>query len=479
MLNENKNIDQLFRDKLGDYEGTPPAFLWTNIQGGLDARRKNIRRTLYKSIGIAAALVLAFMAGWWITSPDNKQANAPAKYADQRSIAAPADSQQSTTVPAEAKVVDSGTPARQSAAPQSVASQIASQKRESTASSAANSLKGEPGVVTDRKSVEPRLSEVEKDFLSELNNNDQVVKPSNQQLASPGKDSSTRDTQNQSLITPDIIKNPTPEKPFEIAMNASEGTNSRRWSLKAEFAPVFNSQAQNSRPAVSLVSNDTRNMKQQETAAENTFSGGMVAGYKVSKRLTVKSGFVFNTIRQTTRNLDFIGVNNNYNVPGNPSMAATPAGQVSLKRVGNVQQEAAAVMNSSYQMDRIVSTPSDNVLKQDIEFIEIPLQATYNFIDSKFTAGITGGLSTNILIGNSAVLSDNGEKISSGETANMRNVVYSSAVGLEMGYEISNRITLTVEPRLKHFINSLSTSKSVNYKPYQMGIVTGLTYSFN
>ena len=74
---------------------------------------------------------------------------------------------------------------------------------------------------------------------------------------------------------------------------------------------------------------------------------------------------------------------------------------------------------------------------------------------------------------------ENGEKISTGETSNMRNIVYSTAVGLEIGYAITNRITLTVEPRLKQFINSISTNKSVNYKPSQVAIVTGLTYSFN
>ena len=110
---------------------------------------------------------------------------------------------------------------------------------------------------------------------------------------------------------------------------------------------------------------------------------------------------------------------------------------------------------------------------------QIPVQATYKLIDRKIAVGLTGGISTNILVGNKAILSENGEQISTGETANMRNVVYSGSVGFEVGYEITNRITLTVEPRLKHFINSISSNKSVNYKPSQMAIVTGLTYSFN
>jgi hypothetical protein len=203
----------------------------------------------------------------------------------------------------------------------------------------------------------------------------------------------------------------------------------------------------------------------------------MVAGYKIGKHLIVKSGLVYNNIRQTTRNIDFLGVNTLYNVPGNANLASTPAGQVSLSKEANTY--ADAVSNSKNQISISTKNSVENELKQDLEFIEIPVHATYKIMDSKLNIGLTGGISTNILVGNKAVLSENGEKTGSGETANMRNIVYSGAIGLEVGYEITNRISLTVEPRLKHFINSLSTSTSVDYKPSQMGIVTGLTYSFN
>ena len=73
----------------------------------------------------------------------------------------------------------------------------------------------------------------------------------------------------------------------------------------------------------------------------------------------------------------------------------------------------------------------------------------------------------------------NGNQITAGETTGLRNIVYSGVIGLELGYEITNRITLTIEPRLNRYINSLNSSKSVNYKPYQIGVATGLTYSFN
>jgi len=476
MLNENKNIDQLFQEKLGDYEKTPPTFLWTNIQGGLNAHRRIHRITIFKSVGVAAALILAFLAGWWMTNPDNKGAIRQEPFAEQRNVSTdpsnpssgitgnlPDESFTSTTRPSELRPKES---------------RPTSANHASLASFAANTSFMDKSLDTMApKSGELELFETEKEFLDELNNNFKVVKKLTDWIATIKKDSLTNIKKNSEGAINDLFKNNTSKKPVEMAMN-NPVRNDGRWSLKAEFAPVFNNQAQSSRPGAELFSNGAQNSKPQETITNNTFSGGMVAGYKVGRRLIIKSGLVYNNIRQTTRNIDFMGVNNFFNVPGNSTMASTPAGQVSLKKMGNVRQEAT-VMNSNYQLDNIVTNPVSNELKQDIEFIEIPLQATYKLIDSKFSAGITGGISSNILIGNSAILSENGEKISAGETANMRNVVYSSAVGIEMGYELTNRITLTVEPRLKHFINSLSTSRAVNYKPYQVGIVTGLTYSFN
>ena len=138
-----------------------------------------------------------------------------------------------------------------------------------------------------------------------------------------------------------------------------------------------------------------------------------------------------------------------------------------------------SVLSSSAQLDNKAVYTVGSQLKQELQYIEVPVQATYKLIDRKVSIGLNGGISTNILVGNKALLNENGNQVGEGETSGMRNVVYSGSVGLEMGYELTNRITLTVEPRFKYFLNSLSGNKSVHYKPSQMEIVTGLAYSFN
>lgn len=478
MLNENENIDYLFREKLGEFEKTPPMFLWTNIQGKLNAHRMNRHIALLKTVGIAAAIVLAFLAGWWMTNPADKGVVPQNSVAVQRDINRNADSStnkniETTEIPS---VNSDQIASNPSGHPPKVNRPISSNFSSLATFAANTSFFGNNNSSTARKSGELELFDTEKDFLDKVHQNFKMVKKMTDWIAAVRRDSVTTIGSRTKAVITDPFRNTASDKSVAIALN-NPVRNSGRWSLKAEFVPVFNSQAQNNGQRGNLAYSSAQNYKPQKTTAENTFSGGMVAGYKVGKRFIVKSGFVYNNIRQTTRNVDFMGVNPLYNVPGNATFASTPAGQVSLNKMVNTRTEA--VLNSNYQLDNTAKYLVENELKQDIEFVEIPVQATYKLIDRKIAVGLTGGISTNILIGNKAILSENGVRISDGETANMRSIVYSGAVGLEIGYEISNRITLTVEPRLKHFINSLSTSNSVNYKPYQMGIATGLTYSFN
>ena len=449
MLNENKNIDQLFREKLGDFEKTPPMYLWTNIQGKLNARRKERRIAILKTLSVAAAIVLAFLAGWWMTNPTGKDAFQQSRVAEQRSVnlnVTPSVNENTTTAEVRSVTSNHDTSGTSVIPPKVI--RPSSSKLSSLASFAAStSIMGNDIPSTVQKEGDVEL--FDSIFPDKTDSKSVVIRPFSYTES---------------------------DKPVIYAQN-NPVKNNGRWSIKAEFAPVFNNQAQNSSQGGNLMYTNSQSYKPQETTTENTFSGGMVAGYKVSKRLIIKSGFAYNNIRQTTKNVDFMGVNTIYNVAYNATLASTPAGQVNLDKM--VNERTSAILNSDASLNYASKSSVENVLKQDIGFIEIPLQATYKLIDKKIAVGLTGGISTNILVGNKAILSENGENISTGETSNMRNVVYSGSIGFEVGYEITNRITLTVEPRLKHFINSISSSKSVNYKPSQMAIVTGLTYSFN
>ena len=67
MIKEDKYFDQVFRDKFADYEKIPPAFVWDNIQETLTGEKRKKRMVYWRFAGVAAALVIAFLAGWQLS----------------------------------------------------------------------------------------------------------------------------------------------------------------------------------------------------------------------------------------------------------------------------------------------------------------------------------------------------------------------------------------------------------------------------
>jgi len=468
MLTEDNDIDKLFHGALRDYERTPPAAVWTNIDNRLNNRQMGRRILVRRLSGIAAALLLALFAGWWMFTISEK--GDPQKYglAEKAVIEnEPATVHKTAQIPP-SKTDSAGSKQDITGKASRISTLAAFGANASFINSGVLPANPEPG--------ERVLLDSEKKVIDKLEQNFGVVKKITEWIAAKVSNDTTAVTPSEPMSK--VID---PKKHFTIKYPAIEpryyaSKNNGRWSLKAEFTPVFNSQVQNN-TQLSYPSGSAQSYAPRQTNTANTLSAGLMAGYKISRRLTIKSGMTYNNIRQSTHNAFLLGADPMFNIAGNLMYAATPAGQVILHKVND--SRVAADFSTIAQGQNVALYTGETVLKQNIDFVEIPVKATYNLIDSRLNIGITGGINTGILVGNKVVLSGNGDRISTGETSNMRNVVYSGAVGLELGYEITNRITITVEPRLKHYINSLSTSKSVNYKPRQMEVATGLTYSFN
>ena len=75
---ENHPIDQLFKEKLGNFEQIPPVGLLDKISEQVVFRSKVRRINQIKAVvGIAAALVLVAMAGWFTVSRQDQFVFAP------------------------------------------------------------------------------------------------------------------------------------------------------------------------------------------------------------------------------------------------------------------------------------------------------------------------------------------------------------------------------------------------------------------
>ncbi|MEI6275436.1 MAG: hypothetical protein WCP08_05575 [Prolixibacteraceae bacterium] len=454
MTTENHHIDQLFREKLGILEKNPPVGLLDQINQKMAHRGKVRRMNQVKTvIGIAAAVTLILMAGW-LTMDQNQIAKnqMPAQKIEQNN--SPAE------VKTEQVVIDLKTTANQVAIGQQSNQKGAAITTGQPARSVRNNAEPKQKMVTPTASDEHNLlasqATTSETGTSVQTTENQAGNVSIEEKTTAKEKSKTENVsngfpkKNTPLYFADAgIKNPTPS-------GRSEKGN---WGIKAELSPSVYSQN---------VSGATASTTQQ-----STLSGGMIASYQVNKRLKVSSGIRLAQMKQDTHTSYTLSQTSGITYLLPVEKAANLAGDVSL-----YLPAVSSIVYSNGMKTNSTSIFSSDI-SQDFKYLEVPVQATYKIIDTKLSLGVTGGLSTNFLVGNYATITQNGINLSKGNTDNLRNILYAGSAGLELGYDLGKNLVLTIEPRVKQYLNSVSSNDQVSYRPMQMGIFTGLTFSFN
>ncbi len=463
MLTEKKNIDQLFHDKLESYEKAPPLYVWKNIQGNLDHRKKVRRFTLLRSAGIAAAIVLAFLAGWMMTRTSH--------FPIREQIIAEKNN------PNPHKTIDSQEDNLQRPLEEDITQKASTPTTAlTTLGTFAPSIKSlNQETINDVKSQEKEivLFETEEDFLNQFKPESEVLDQLGNWIKSFNSDNNTKENTTDEEATRKKETDRETQPILHIEQNQTASAQKvkpfdkkGKWSLKAEVSPLFTGEDNRNNSLIGLSRTDSK--------SENTFSAGMVAAYQINERLSVKSGIIYSKIKQSTSNIPsmLLTANNFYSGSSNPAMQDMLAGSAFLSKVTPINLDQLNAMNPPKPF-------STSDIKQTIGYVEIPVTATYKIIDRKIDLGLSGGVSANVLVGNNASLNENGIRIASGETANLRDMVYSGTAGIELSYDINDKISVTVEPRVKRYINSISKNEAINFKPYQVGVYTGISYKFN
>jgi len=417
MLSEKNEIDQLFSRKLGQFDETPPASVWDGINKRLIYRSR--LRSGLKAGSIAATIVLAALAGWWVNNPSGKpdiRVKQAAVQTDKNTI------KEQSTNNLQLSVNDD----KSASENPSKVNKIQTSNRSLQAFITANTpvIAGDDPVTNpDSRDQFVTLPDTKKPLNSQSAQADSakttlriLVTENNDYAASSVTEGKPTVSSTSKMISPD-------EATGVPAFHRNLKRN-KRWSLKAEFAPVLSNRPQNNVQISELNSSDSRSSN-VKINSENSYSAGILAGFKVSKRISVRSGVAYRNLRQSGQNND------------------------------------------------------DNYLKRQFEYAEVPVQASCKLAESRLGVSITGGFSAAYLIGNREVISVNDEQTSRGKTAGMQSLTYSGLLGLEIGYDITKHLTITVEPRLRHDLNSLSAFNSVNYKADHLEIATGLTYCFD
>jgi len=437
---ENHPIDQLFKEKLGNFEQVPPVDLLDKIHQEVIFRSRVRRLNQVKAvIGIAAALVLIMLAGWYTSSLNQYAGNKISAISQENNTSEQTSPAISTPVTAKSE--------HPLMAYQQSQSQIKAKQNNGTTK-----------IFQGQKKITPVPS----------GNEPMAIAPVNEESTKGTTTTKPSSVSKETAKTESVQKNSQKRKEPLYFADSQFGTNVPQknpvkgsWVIKAELSPMFAPQNQSGSSSGSA-----------NTKSINTLSGGMIASYKLSKRISISSGVRFSQMKQ--------GTHTDYSISSTSGIMYLQP----VEKSANISRDVSLYLPSlsSIVYSNGMKSSSSNIFASDIsqefKYIEIPLQATYKLIDDKLSLGLTGGIGTNILVGNLASITENGIKLSQGDTNNLRNIIYSGTAGLEVGYVIGKNLILTVEPRVKQYMHSVSTNDLVDYKPLQLGIFTGIAYTF-
>jgi hypothetical protein len=98
-------------------------------------------------------------------------------------------------------------------------------------------------------------------------------------------------------------------------------------------------------------------------------------------------------------------------------------------------------------------------------------------VNKKLGINLIGGFSTLLLGNNEVSVTANDFEDVLGEANNLSDVSFSTNVGLGLSYQLSRKFKFNVEPMFKYQLNPY-TDNSVQFKPYYVGVYSGLSFKF-
>jgi hypothetical protein len=263
--------------------------------------------------------------------------------------------------------------------------------------------------------------------------------------------------------------------PENSAINKTE-----RWSVSAMASPTYYSKFISGSDAVS---------KQLMASEQNlsSYTGGVVFSYKISKKFSIQSGIYYSSVGQMLEGInsyggfqkyDYTKGDHNFEILTTNGTIFTKNADVFLASPGPVERILTAYTNDVFDPKKASLQYINNNLHQNFSYLELPVIMKYKFVDKLIDLNLIGGLSYNMLVSNSVFTLVNGVKYPVGTTEGLNPVSLSSTLGMGMEYNLSDKLSLNLEPTIRYYLNPYTQMTVAKVHPYSFGIFSGLSYKF-
>lgn len=477
MMNiDDHKLDDLFRQRLSEYSPEPPPGAWGRIEEGLGHRK--LRLLWIRRLSAAAVLLLAVTTSLvlWnagdraITEQVAEQPAGEGASLRSESPSQPGNSTLTATLPA---AVEN----RASTAVEDL-SAVASSDALSQKVTAAIPVTSSSSVLSENEKVVNRsVTLVAMKAISGFADNSLIIRAL-QTLRTP--------VEKRGFIA-DISGSPVISRNSTSETREKERTNN--WKVGVQVAPGYSSY--NSDYNTLYASNMTRSVD----ASHAGVGGGVSVQYKTSRRLRIESGMYYSRTgdkqESSGRELFSFADYGESNSSTAPLKLYNNAVQLSDGRVGlnstagvirlnasSVNAEFIALPERNGELDNSFSMLTSGGFAQVFDFMEVPLNVRYRLIDARLALELFSGISTNFIVGNNVYLDNAAGQQKVGSTSDISPVTFSGMAGIALIYPLGKHFSFSMEPQANYWLNSLNKSNSVEFRPWRVGIQTGLFYEF-
>jgi len=236
--------------------------------------------------------------------------------------------------------------------------------------------------------------------------------------------------------------------------------NNARWNIKPQMAPVFYNSMGNGSPIDSQLANNSKTY-------DNNLSYGLGVNYALNDKISIRSGINTVNLSYSTNDIQFYAALSQHT----PNVAGR--GKANIV----VENQGATTING-FADEGIEGQRFNGSMVQQMGYIEVPLEMSYKILNKRFGIDVIGGVSTLFLNDNNvSVVSTQGLTSDMGEAQNLNNVHFSTNIGVGFRYRFWKAFEANFEPMFKYQVNTFS-SDSGNFKPYFIGLYSGISFSF-